>query len=62
MTAQELDIAYTEFCQRMTAVGEERASLFLARFALLAMTTIGDLPKVRQMINDAAAIEERVEA
>ena len=42
MTEAELDAAYTHLCKTMTELGEARAPLFLARFALLAMMRIGD--------------------
>ena len=50
----ELDELYTQLCRTMTEIGEKRTPLFLARFALLAMTTIGDGEVVRQLIADAA--------
>ena len=40
----------------MTGLGENRASLFLARFALLAMVRIGD-PATLQRLTDAAAAD-----
>lgn len=58
MNPEDLDLAYTEFCQTMTELGETQAQLFLARFALLAMTRIGDLSQIRQTTSDAAMIEE----
>lgn len=54
MTESELDTAYTYLCKTMTELGEARAPLFLARFALLAMTRIGDVDAV-QRLTDAAA-------
>ena len=41
MTDSELDSVYTQLCKTMTDLGEARSSLFLARFALLAVTEIG---------------------
>lgn len=55
MTEAELDIAYTHLCKTMTELGEERAPLFLARFALLAMTRIGDVAVVQGLTDAAAA-------
>lgn len=55
MNADDLDTAYTEFCRALSAVGPERAELFLARFALLSMIASGDLEKIRQLIAEAAA-------
>jgi hypothetical protein len=39
----------------MTELGETRAPLFLARFALLAMTRIGDAGVVQSLTDAAAA-------
>ena len=55
MTEADLDAAYTHLCKTMTELGEARAPLLLARFALLAMTRIADAAVVRQMIDAAAA-------
>ena len=55
MTEAELDTAYTHLCKTMTGLGEARASLFLARFALLAMVRIGDADVVQRLTDDAAA-------
>ena len=54
LTDTELDAAYTQFCHQMTAVGEAEAPLFMARFALLAMTRIGDAAAVKQLVVQAA--------
>jgi hypothetical protein len=56
MTEAELDAAYTHLCKTMTELGETRASLFLARFALLAMVRIGDA-NIVQGLTDAAAAD-----
>ena len=55
MTEAELDIAYTHLCKTMTELGENSAPLFLARFALLAMTRIGDADVVQRLTDAAAA-------
>jgi hypothetical protein len=55
MTEAELDAAYTHLCKTMTELGETRAPLFLARFALLAMTRIGDAGVVQSLTDAAAA-------
>ena len=55
MTEAELDAAYTHLCKTMTELGEDRAPLFLARFALLAMTRIGDADAVQRLTDAAAA-------
>lgn len=54
LTEAELDTVYTQFCRQMTALGEAQATLFMARFALLAMNRIGDAASVRQLIEQAA--------
>ena len=54
LTDTELDAAYTQFCHQMTALGEAQAPLFMARFALLAMTRIGDAAAVKQLVVQAA--------
>lgn len=61
MTEAELDAVYTHLCKTMTQLGEARASLFLARFALLSMVRIGDAAAVQEMI-DAAAADMAAEA
>ena len=61
MTEAELDVAYTHLCKTMTALGEARALLFLARFALLAMVRIGNVAVVQEM-TDAAAADIAAEA
>ena len=55
MTDIELDNLYTELCHTMGGIGEQRAPLFLARFALLAMAAIGDAATVRRLLGEAAA-------
>ncbi len=55
MTEAELDAAYTHLCKTMTELGETRAPLFLARFALLAMVRIGDAAVVQDLTDAAAA-------
>jgi hypothetical protein len=57
MKPEALDIAYTELCETMTGIGKENAELFLARFALLSMISIGDLEQVRKLIAEAAVID-----
>lgn len=54
MTDIELDNLYTELCHTMGGIGEQRAPLFLARFALLAMGAIGDAQRVQGLLRDAA--------
>ena len=54
LTDTELDAVYTQFCHQMTALGEAQAPLFMARFALLAMSRIGDAAAVQQLTAQAA--------
>jgi hypothetical protein len=55
MTEAELDAAYTHLCKTMTELGEARAPLLLARFALLAIVRIGDAAVVQDLTDAAAA-------
>ena len=54
MNDSDLDAAYTRLCHTMTALGEAQAPLYLARFALLAITQIADRATVERLIADAA--------
>ncbi|MEQ1804928.1 MAG: hypothetical protein ABL900_06080 [Burkholderiaceae bacterium] len=54
MTDSELDAVYTQLCQTLTQLGEANASLYLARFALLAMTHIADGEAVQRLLDAAA--------
>lgn len=54
MTDSELDAVYTRLCKTMTQLGENNAQLFLARFAMLAITCMAD-GQVAQQLMDAAA-------
>lgn len=54
MNDADLDATYTQLCRTMTALGEAQAPLYLARFALLALTEIGDRATVERLIADAA--------
>ncbi len=56
MTDSDLDAVYTTLCTTMTRLGESRSSMFLARFALLAIDRIADAEAARQLI--AAAAED----
>ncbi|AOI98641.1 hypothetical protein [Burkholderia sp. LA-2-3-30-S1-D2] len=53
MTDTERDVLYTNLCRTMTRIGETDASLFLARFALLAIEAIGDAATITRLIADA---------
>lgn len=54
MTDSELDAVYTNLCKTMTQLGEPQASMFLARFALLAIDRIADAETTQQLITAAA--------
>ena len=60
MTDHELDSAYTALCLTMTRLGQANAPLYLARFALLAMTRLGGAALVNELL-DAAAQDLRDE-
>ena len=51
LSDSDLDAVYTDFCKTMTLAGEANSQPFLARFALLAMTRIGN----REVISDLMA-------
>lgn len=53
MTDQQLDEVYTEACQAISAVGDEQASLFLGRLALLLMLKLDDPAAIREVIAQA---------
>ncbi len=55
MNDSELDAVYTRLCKTMTQLGADKAPLFLARFALLAIGQIGDPDTVARLVDDAAA-------
>ena len=55
MTESELDDVYTRLCKTMTEIGEAGSSLFLARFALLAIMEIDDPAGVERLIAEAGA-------
>ena len=54
MTEAELDIVYTRLCKTMTQLGEAKASLFLARFALLAVGEMKDADASLRLIDAAS--------
>jgi hypothetical protein len=56
MTDSERDTVYTQLCKTMTELGEAHASLYLARFALLAIERIGNQEAALGLI--AAARED----
>ena len=54
MADHELDAVYTNLCQTMTQLGESQCSMFLARFALLAIDRIANADATRRLIAAAA--------
>ncbi|MDH6147545.1 MULTISPECIES: hypothetical protein [Paraburkholderia] len=54
MTDSELDIIYTRLCKTMTQLGQPNTSLFLARFAMLAIDRIDDPAVALNLIDDAS--------
>jgi hypothetical protein len=54
MNASDLDAAYSHICRTMTDLGERHATLFLARFALLAIDRLDDGQVVRELVEAAA--------
>lgn len=55
MKAGQLEGLYGAFGRALSEVGEHRATLFLARFALLASAEIDDAERVRVIIEHALA-------
>jgi hypothetical protein len=54
MTDAELDAVYTRLCHTLTELGPQQATLFLARFALLALDRLGDSTAALALIEAAA--------
>ncbi|KAK45387.1 hypothetical protein QCE73_33685 [Caballeronia sp. LZ029] len=54
MTDRDLDLVYTRLCRIMTELGEPTTSLFLARFAMLAIDKIDDPAVALNLIDDAS--------
>jgi hypothetical protein len=54
MKDTELDTVYTQLCRTMTTLGQDKAQLYLARFALLAIRQIDDPEAALRLIRDAA--------
>ncbi|GJH13535.1 MULTISPECIES: hypothetical protein [Caballeronia] len=54
MNDAELDAVYTRLCKTMTQLGEAKASLFLARFALLAIGEMNDPDASLKLIVEAS--------
>ncbi len=55
MDESDLDSVYSDLCRAISEVGEDRAPLLLARFALLAINEIGDVERVRRILASARA-------
>lgn len=58
MKDDELDSIYGELCRAVTEVGEARAALLLARFALLAIGEIGDYARLRSLLASACDFDD----
>jgi hypothetical protein len=58
MNTDDLDLAYTTLCRTMTTLGESNSTLFLARFAMLAITRLGNAASALELIAAAADIDE----
>ena len=52
-TDGDRDDVYTDCCHAVSAVGQEREALFLARLAMLLAEEIGDAGRVRALIKAA---------
>ena len=53
LTDSELDELYSLTCRTMTALGNGKTELFLARLALLLMKEVGDAERVRKAVESA---------
>jgi len=53
MNEQQLDELYTQACHAMTAAGNAKTELFLARLALLLMHELEDPVRIRGAIEAA---------
>ena len=53
MTPEQLEETYTDLCNRLTAIGDDRLSDGLARVALLLMNEIGDPARLSELFDDA---------
>lgn len=54
MTDSDLDTVYTRLCKTMTELGQPKTSLFLARFAMLAIDALDDPAVAQKLIDDAS--------
>jgi hypothetical protein len=54
LSEADLDTSYTELCHTMTSLGEAQAQLFLARFALLALSRLDKATQAQALIDAAA--------
>lgn len=55
MNAAELDLVYSRLCETMSMLGADQATLFLARFAMLAIDQAEDPASALRLIEEAAA-------
>ena len=54
LTPEQLDEVYTEACRALTAIGEDKTALFLARLSLVLMREVGSRERVLAAIETAA--------
>jgi hypothetical protein len=55
MTEPQLDEIYTQTCRTMSALGDAKAPLFLARLCLLLIHELDDADRAKRAIVQAAA-------
>lgn len=53
LSASQRDVIYTELSHAVTAAGDTREALFLARLALLLAEEVGNEGRIRAAIADA---------
>ncbi len=53
MKPEQLEEIYTELCNRLTSIGDDRISDGLARVTLLLMNEIGDPSRLSDLFDDA---------
>ena len=57
MKPEQLEEIYTELCNRLTSIGDDRISDGLARVTLLLMNEIGDPSRLSDLFDDALFIK-----
>ncbi len=53
MKPEQLEEIYTELCNRLTSIGDDRISDGLARVTLMLMNEIGDPSRLSDLFDDA---------